>query len=44
MALVAEVLGQLSVQGLLHQQLGQLLEKTVLAYQVFRLLVVGQQA
>ncbi len=44
MALVAEVLGQLCVQRLLHQQLGQLLEQAVLTNQVFRLFVVGQQA
>ncbi len=30
-------------EGSLYQQLGQLLEKTVLANQVFRLLVIGQQ-
>ena len=33
-----------SASGLLHQQLGQLLEQAVLANQVFRLLVIGQQA
>ena len=37
--------GQFGVQRFLrHQQLGQLLEQAVLANQVFRLLVVGQQA
>ena len=44
MALVAQVFGQFGVQRLLHEQLGQLLEQAVLANQVFRLLVVGQQA
>jgi hypothetical protein len=44
MAFVAQVLGQLGVQGFPHQQLGQQLEQAVLANQVFRLLVVGQQA
>jgi hypothetical protein len=39
-----EVFGQFGVQRLLHQQFGQLLEQAVLANQVFRLLVVGQQA
>jgi len=38
------VLSQLSVQGSLDQQLGQLLKQAVLADEVFRLLVVGQQA
>src|SRR5690606_5097918 len=33
-----------SVQGSLDQQLGKLLEQTVLADEVFGLLVVGQQA
>jgi len=41
---VTEVLGHLRIQRPLHQQLGQLLEQAVLADQVFRLLVVGQQA
>jgi len=41
---VTEVLGHLCIQCPLHQQLGQLLEQAVLANQVFRLLVVGQQA
>ena len=43
-AFMAQVLSQLSVQGSLDQQLGQLLEQTVLADEVFGLLVVGQQA
>ncbi len=43
-AFVAEVFGQFGVQGSLDQQLGQLLEQTVLANEVFRFLVVGQQA
>ena len=41
---MTEVLGHLCIQCPLHQQLGQLLEQAVLADQVFRLLVVGQQA
>ena len=41
---MAQVLSQLSVQSSLDQQLGQLLEQSVLADEVFRLLVVGQQA
>ena len=44
MPVVAEVLGHLGVQRLLHQQLGQLLEQAVLADQVLGLLVVRQQA
>ena len=44
MAFVAQVFGQLSVQGSLDQQFGQLLEQAVLANQVFGLFVVGQQA
>ena len=43
-AVVAQVFGQLGIERLLNQQLGQLLEQAVLADQVFRLLVVGQQA
>ena len=43
-AFMAQVLSQLSVQSSLDQQLGQLLEQAVLADEVFRLLVVGQQA
>lgn len=43
-AFVTQVLSQLSVQGSLDQQLGQLLEQAVLADEVFRLLVDGQQA
>ena len=43
-AFMAQVLSQLGVQGSLDQQLGQLLEQAVLADEVFRLLVVGQQA
>ena len=35
-ALMAQVLGQLSVQGSFDQQLGQLLEQAVLADEVFR--------
>ena len=42
-AFVTQVFGQFGVQRLLHQQFGQLLEQAVLANQVFRLLVVGQQ-
>src|SRR5690606_30101530 len=42
-AFMAQVLSQLSVQGSLDQQLGKLLEQTVLADEVFGLLVVGQQ-
>ena len=41
---MAQVLGQLSVQGALNKQLGQLLEQTVLANEVFRFPVIGQQA
>lgn len=41
---MAKALRKLSVQGSLDQQLGQLLEQVVLADQVFRFLVVGQQA
>ncbi len=41
---MAQVLSQLSVQSSLDQQLGQLLEQSVLANQVFGLLVAGQQA
>lgn len=43
-AFMDETLGQLGVQRLLDQQLGQFLEQAALANQVFRLLVVGQQA
>ena len=43
-AFMAQVLSQLSVQSSLDQQLGQLLEQAVLADEVFRLLVVSQQA
>jgi hypothetical protein len=43
-AVMAEVLGHLGVERLLHQQLGQLHEQVVFADQVFRLLVVRQQA
>ena len=41
---VAQVLGHLDFQGALDQHFGQLLEQTVLADQVFWLLVVDQQA
>jgi len=41
---MTQVLSQLSIQGSLDQQLGQLLEQSVLADEVFGLLVVGQQA
>jgi len=41
---MTEVFGQLCIQYLLHEQLGQLLEQAVLANQLFRFLVVGQQA
>ena len=43
-ALVPQVLGQFRVQRSFDQQLGQLLEQAVLADEVFRLFVVGQQA
>ena len=43
-AVVAEVLGHLGIKCLLDQPLGQLLEQAVLTDQVFRLLVVRQQA
>ena len=40
---VTEMLGHFGIERLLHEQLGQLLQKAVLADQIFRLLVVGQQ-
>jgi hypothetical protein len=43
-ALVAQVLSELGVQCPLDQQLGQLLEQAAVADEVFRFLVVGQQA
>jgi hypothetical protein len=42
-ALMTQVLGHFSFQCPLNQLLGELLEQPVLAYQVFRLLVVSQQ-
>ena len=41
---MSQVLGHLRIERTLDQQLGQLLERAVLANQVFRLLVVRQQA
>jgi hypothetical protein len=41
---VAEVLGHLGLQGSLHPSFGELLEQAVLANEVFRCLVVSQQA
>lgn len=38
MLAVTEVIGKFSIQCFLDQALGQLLEQTVLAYQVFRFL------
>lgn len=43
MFVMAQVMAQLCIQGALNQFLGQLLEDTVSANQVFRFLVVGQQ-
>ena len=43
MLLVAQVVGQLGVHRPLHQRLGQLLEKPLLADQVRRTLVPGKQ-
>ena len=43
-ALLAHMLRELNGQGSLDQPLGQLLEQATLTEQVFRLLVVGQQA
>src|SRR5262249_1989754 len=41
--LVAQVIGQLGPERALDQRLLQLLEKTVVTSQVFRLLIVSQQ-
>ncbi len=43
MLIVAQVVGQLSIQRTLNQLLGQLLEDAVSTDQVFRILVVGQE-
>lgn len=43
MLVVTEMLGHLGLERFLDQQLGQLLEQTVLANQVFGFLVVAQQ-
>src|SRR5208283_2584437 len=43
MGLVAQMLGHLRAQGSLQNRLGQLLQQSVLANDVFRLLVVGEQ-
>jgi hypothetical protein len=42
-ALVAEVVSQLAVEGALDEGLGEVLEEAVLTQQVIRLLVVFQQ-
>lgn len=39
----AEVVGQFAVEGTLDERFGELLEQSVLAEQVFRLLVVFEQ-
>ena len=41
--LIAQVFGQLGLHGPLQQSFGQLLQQTVLAYDVFWALVVRQQ-
>ena len=41
---VAQVIGHFDLQGTIDQPLGKLLEQAVFADQVFRFLVVGQQA
>jgi hypothetical protein len=41
---VPKVLGHLGLQGALHKPFGELLEQAVLAYEVFGLFVVSQQA
>lgn len=38
------MLSQLGVQGAFNQQFGQMLEQSIVANEVFRLFVVGQQA
>jgi hypothetical protein len=43
MLFIAEVVGQLAVEGTLDESLSELLEQAVLAEQVFGLLVVLQQ-